>query len=183
MINPRRWYIVQTYSGYESSVKEDLERRIESMGMQNLIFRVVLPEEHYTEKDKNGNVKEKVRKMFPGYVFVEMIITDDSWHVIRNTPKVTGFLGSSGGRTKPVPLPQEEINAILLKVGIMEKPTFKYDLGDRVEIVGGPFAGQVGEVVSFDNQKETAVISIEIFGRGTPTEVSFDQVGNLISSK
>lgn len=183
MINPRRWYIVQTYSGYESSVKEDLERRIESMGMQNLIFRVVLPEEHYNEKDKNGNVKEKVRKMFPGYVFVEMIITDDSWHVIRNTPKVTGFLGSSGGRTKPVPLPQEEINQILLKIGIIEKPTFKHDIGDRVEIIGGPFTGQVGEVVSFDNPKETVVISIEMFGRGTPTEVAFEQIGSVISKK
>ncbi len=178
MIDPRRWYIVQTYSGYESSVKEDLERRIESMGMQNLIFRVVLPEETYIEKDKNGNPKEKVRKMFPGYVFVEMIITDDSWHVIRNTPKVTGFLGSSGGRTKPVPLPQDEINAILLKVGIIEKPTFKHPIGSLVNIVAGPFAGQSGKVVSFDNDKETAIISIEIFGRGTPTEVSFDQVEN-----
>jgi transcriptional antiterminator NusG len=103
--------------------------------------------------------------------------------VIRNTPKVTGFLGSSGGRTKPVPLPQEEINQILLKVGILEKPTFKHALGDRVEIIGGPFTGQVGDVVSFDNQKETAVISIDIFGRGTPTEVSFDQVGATISKK
>lgn len=176
MSNMPRWYIVQTYSGFETSVKEDLERRIESMGMQNLIHRVVLPEETYQEKKADGTLKEKVRKMFPGYVFVEMIITDESWHVIRNTPKVTGFLGSSGNRTKPVPIPTEEINQILLKVGIIEKPRFKYEIGEKVEIVTGPFAGQTGEVISFDNDKETCVINIEMFGRGTPTEFSFSNI-------
>jgi len=176
MVDGRRWYIVQTYSGFESSVKDDLERRIESMGMQNLIFRVVLPEETYHEKKADGTIKEKVRKMFPGYVFVEMNITDDSWHVIRNTPKVTGFLGSSGNRTKPVPIPTEEINQILLKVGIIEKPRFKYAVDEKVEIVNGPFAGQSGEVISFDNDKEICVINIEMFGRGTPTEFSFSNI-------
>jgi transcriptional antiterminator NusG len=177
MINPRRWYVVQTYSGSEDSVKKDIERRIESMGMQSLIFNVLIPEETVIEKKLNAKneeeITQKIKKKFPGYVFVEMIITDESWHVIRNTPQVTGFLGSSGGRTKPVPIPHEEITQILLDIGVIEKPTFKYDIGEIVEIVNGPFAGQKGEVVSFDNHKETAVINIEMFGRGTPTEFNF----------
>ncbi len=135
----RRWYIVQTYSGFESSVQEDLERRIESMGMQDLIFQVMIPEENYIEKKADGSQKEKVRKMFPGYVFVEMIVTDESWFVVRNTPKVTGFLGSSGGGTKPVPLPPEEIEHILRKIGKLEKPKFDFEVGEVVVITAGPF--------------------------------------------
>lgn len=177
MINPRRWYVVQTYSGSEDSVKKDIERRTESMGMQSLIFTVLIPEETVIEKKLNQKgeeeVTQKVKKKFPGYVFVEMIITDESWHVIRNTPQVTGFLGSSGGRTKPVPIPADEIHQILLDIGVIEKPTFKYGVGEVVEIVNGPFAGYTGEVVSFDNHKETAIINIEMFGRGTPTEFNF----------
>ncbi len=177
MTDPRRWYVVQTYSGQEDSVKQDIERRIESMGMQNLIFKVLIPEETVLEKKVNAKgeeeTTEKVKKIFPGYVFVETIITDESWHVIRNTPQVTGFLGSSGGRTKPVPIPQDEMNQILLHIGVIEKPTFKYAVGDTVEIINGPWAGIKGEVASFDNQKETVIVKIDVFGRGTLTEFNF----------
>ncbi len=180
MSNPRKWYVVQTYSGSEDSVKKDIERRIESMGMQSFIFSVIIPEETIVEKKVNAKGEEeiitKIKKIFPGYVFVEMIITDESWHVIRNTPQVTGFLGSSGGRTKPVPVQPEEMKQILLNIGAIEKPTFKYEVGETVTIVNGPFEGFVGEVISFDNQKETCLINIEVFGRGTPTEFRFSDI-------
>lgn len=180
MTDKKRWYLVQTYSGSEDSVKNDIERRIESMGMQNFIFNVILPEETITEIKVNAKGEEetvtKVKKLFPGYVFVQMIITDESWHVIRNTPQVTGFLGSSGGRTRPVPIQEEEMTQILLNIGAIEKPRFKHDIGDVVTIVRGPFEGFQGEVLAFDNQKETASINIEVFGRGTPTEFSFADI-------
>src|SRR5690554_1613256 len=173
----KRWYVVQTYSGSEDSVKKDIERRIESMGMQELIFDVVIPEETLVEKklNKDGEEEtiEKIKKIFPGYVFVHMIITDESWHVIRNTPQVTGFLGSSGGRTKPVPVETDEMNQILLNIGAIELPKFKYNVGDIVEIARGPFEGQTGSVVSFDDQHQIVVVNIEVFGRGTPTEFDF----------
>ena len=115
----RRWYVVQTYSGFENSVKLNLERRIESMQMENLIYQVMIPEELKIEKKADGTLKEKMVKMYPGYVFIELNVTDESWFVVRNTPGVTGFLGSSGGGTKPVPLPPEEINPILKKCGLI----------------------------------------------------------------
>jgi len=150
------------------------------MGMQNFIFNVIIPEETLVEKKLNAKGEEetitKVKKIFPGYVFVEMIITDESWHVIRNTPQVTGFLGSSGGRTKPVPVEPEEMNQILLNIGAIEKPKFKHEIGEVVTIARGPFEGFMGEVLTFDNQKQTVLVNIEVFGRGTPTEFSFTDI-------
>lgn len=180
MSGKKSWYLVQTYSGSEDSVKKDIERRIESMGMQDLIFDVLIPEETVIEKKINSKdeeeIVEKVKKMFPGYVFVQMIITDESWHVIRNTPQVTGFLGSSGGGTKPVQVEPEEMNQILLNIGAIEMPKFKYNVGDVVTIAKGAFEGQTGEVVSFDNQHQVVVVNIEVFGRGTPTEFDFTDI-------
>jgi transcriptional antiterminator NusG len=170
-----RWYIIQTYSGYENAVATDLRRRVESMGMTDYIFRIVVPEEKYIEKDKNGKEKEKVRQIFPGYVFVEMIVTDESWFVVRNTPRVTGFLGSSGGGTKPVPLQEEEIKPILLKIGVLAKPSYNHLIGKQVQITYGAFEGQIGEVASVDHDQEKMVVNIDVFGRATPTEISFDQ--------
>ena len=125
MNNDRRWYIIQTYSGFENSVKEDLERRIETMGQQDYIFNVLIPEEEYEDTKKDGTKVIKKRKMFPSYVFVEMIVTEKSWFIVRNTPKVTGFLGSSGKGAKPVPLPPDEINGILRAVGARSVDVFK----------------------------------------------------------
>ncbi|MFU8793532.1 MAG: transcription termination/antitermination protein NusG [Acholeplasmataceae bacterium] len=171
-----RWYIIQTYSGYENAVKLDLERRVESMGMSDYIFRIVVPEETVIEKKADGKEKEKVKQLFPGYVFVEMLVTDESWFVVRNTPRVTGFLGSSGGGTKPVPLMPDEINQILLKVGIINKPTYDHLIGKSVEIVSGKFAGIKGEVFDVDNDQEKVVVNIDMFGRATPTELDVTDV-------
>ncbi|MDD3067743.1 MAG: transcription termination/antitermination protein NusG [Acholeplasmataceae bacterium] len=174
-----RWYIIQTYSGYENAVKTDLLRRVESMGMSDYIFRVVVPEETVIEKKADGKEKEKVKQLFPGYVFVEMMVTDESWFVVRNTPRVTGFLGSSGGGTKPVPLAPDEINQILLKVGIITKPTYDHLLGKTVEVISGTWLGLKGEVVSVDNDQEKIIVDLDLFGRATPTEFDVLEVKEL----
>ncbi len=169
-----RWYIIQTYSGYENAVKLDLERRVDSMGMSDYIFRVIVPEETIIETKADGKQKEKIKQIFPGYVFVEMIVTDESWFVVRNTPRVTGFLGSSGGGTKPVPLAPDEINQILLKIGVMQKPTYDHLVGKHVEILNGAFTGLKGEVTAVDNDQGKITVNIDVFGRSTPTE--FDTI-------
>jgi len=166
----RRWYIVQTYSGYENAVKDDLSRRVESLGMQDYIFNIIVPEEKVIEKKADGKEKEKIKQIFPGYVLVEMIVTDISWYVVRNTPKVTGFLGSSGGGTKPVPLEDNEINNILLKIGVINKPSYQHFMGKTVTIVAGPFEGQSGVVSNVDDDREIVTVDVEMFGRATPTE-------------
>ena len=174
-----RWYIIQTYSGYENAVKVDLERRVESMGMSDFIFRIIVPEETVIEKKADGKEKEKIKQLFPGYVFVEMSVTDESWFVVRNTPRVTGFLGSSGGGTKPVPLAPDEINQILLKIGVISKPTFDHLLGKQVEVIDGTWLGLKGEVVDIDNDQEKIVVDLDLFGRATPTEFNANQVKEL----
>ena len=172
----RRWYVVQTYSGFENSVKLNLERRIESMQMEDKIFQVMIPEEIKIEKKADGTIKEKLIKTFPGYVFLEMEVTDDSWFVVRNTPGVTGFLGSSGGGTKPVPLPAEEINPILKKFGLMEIPTIDVEIGEKVRVATGPFTNQIGTVDSIDNEKQEITVLVDMFGRQTPVELGFEDI-------
>ncbi len=147
MSQQARWYIIQTYSGYENSVREDLLRRVDSMGMNDFIFSVIVPEETIIEKKDNGKEKEKIKQLYPGYVFVEMIVTDESWFVVRNTPRVTGFLGSSGGGTKPVPLAPEEIKQILLKIGVISKPKYDQLLDKYVEILSGAYQGIKGKSI------------------------------------
>jgi len=172
----RRWYIVQTYSGFENSVKLNLERRIESMQMEDKIFQVMIPEELKVEKKADGTIKEKMVKTFPGYVFLEMEVTDDSWFVVRNTPGVTGFLGSSGGGTKPVPLPDDEINPILKKCGLMEAPTIDVEIGEKVRVATGPFLNQIGTVDSIDFEKLEITVLVDMFGRQTPVELGFEDI-------
>ena len=165
----KRWYIVTTYSGYENSVKQDLERRRESMNMTHLIYQVLVPEEVKEVVDKKGKKKEKVEKLFPGYVFVEMEVDkemdEDAWFMVRNTPKVTGFLGSSGGGTKPVAVPKDEMDAILEKLGLVQKPVFEIYAGDKVTVTEGSFKDMVGEVSAVNLEKETLTILINMFGR------------------
>ena len=168
-----RWYVIQTYSGQENSVKKDLESRVQTMGMGDFIRRVIVPEEKIIEKNKDGKEKEKTVQLFPGYVFVEMEVTDEAWFIVRNTPKVTGFLGSSGGGTKPVPLQEGEIKPILLKVGLEAKPNYTHLVGKEVEIINGPFLGQVGKVSAVDNDQEKITVLIDFFGRATPNELAF----------
>jgi|SRR5690625_3463017 len=174
MSKRKRWYIVQTYSGYENAVMKDLKRRIESMAMSEFIFDVIVPEETIIEKKADGTDKEKIKQLYPGYVFVQMIDTDDSWFVVRNTPRVTGFLGSTGGGTKPVPLDDSEMDAILYKIGAKSKPTFEHLLNKTVEILSGPYEGQVGKVSFVDSDRKIVRVDIDFFGRATPTEVDIE---------
>jgi len=175
-----RWYVIQTYSGQENAVKKDLESRIQSMGMSAYIHKVLVPEEKIIEKvpDKTNPDKkidkEKIVQVYPGYVFVQMEVTDESWYIVRNTPKVTGFLGSSGGGTKPIPLQEDEIRPVLLKAGAILRPNLTHLVGQDVKITVGGFAGQVGKVTEIDNDTETLIISLDLFGRATPVTISFD---------
>jgi transcriptional antiterminator NusG len=172
----RNWFVVHTYSGYENKVKANLERRIHSMGMQEKIFRVLVPMEDEVEF-KDGKRKITPKKVFPGYVLVEMIMDDQSWYVVRNTQGVTGFVGSPGPGEKPVPLQDKEVKTILKQMGI-EAPKLKIDFkkGDRVKVTSGPFFDFTGVVDEIAPEKERLRALISIFGRETPVELEFFQV-------
>ena len=174
--NERAWYVIQSYSGCENAAKSYLERRIKSLNMENYIFQVLIPETVHTEKKKNGETKEVVEKIYPGYIFVDMSVTDESWFVVRNTPMVTGFLGSSGGGAKPVPLSDEEIIPVLKQCGISIETNVKFKVGDEVQILNGNFAGQVGTVESINVEERIVTVLVDFFGRQTPTEVNFDEI-------
>lgn len=171
MENEKHWYVVTTYSGHENKVKEYLQRRIETMGLQDLIEEVIVPEVEETSID--GKVKKK--KIFPGYVLIKMEITDDAWYIVRNTPNVTGFVGSSGGGAKPIPLLPEEIDDIFYQMGLNEV-VVDFKIGDQVIILNGPFKDNVGNVQQVDTDKKTVEVLINLFGRDTPTELNISQV-------
>ena len=175
----KEWYVVNTYSGHESKVKEKLEMRASSMGMEDYIFRVVVPEQTEVEI-KDGVKKEKVKKMFPGYVLVEMIMSDESWYIVRNTPGVTGFIGSSGHKAKPTPLLPQEIDRILATMG-MSRVNVEAELsvGSKVTIVDGPFKGMNGTVDTIDTENNRLNVLIDLFGQETPVEVELFQVNKL----
>ncbi|MCI8574853.1 MAG: transcription termination/antitermination protein NusG [Bacilli bacterium] len=170
------WYVVNTYSGHEESVKEKLEMRTESMGMQDYIYRVIVPETTEIEI-KDGVKKEKKKKMFPGYVLVEMIMSDEAWYIVRNTPGVTGFIGSSGKGAKPTPLLPQEIDRILANMG-MSRMDLESELavGDKVNIVDGPFKGMMGTIDTIDLENSRLNVLIDLFGQETPVEVELYQV-------
>ncbi len=172
----KEWYVVNTYSGHESKVKEKLEARTESMGMQDYIFRVIVPETTEVEV-KDGVKKEKKKKMFPGYVLVEMIMSDEAWYIVRNTPGVTGFIGSSGKGAKPTPLLPSEIDKILAGMG-MSRVNIESEMavGDKVSIIDGPFKGMMGKVDSIDLENNRLNVLIDLFGQETPVEVEVYQV-------
>ena len=172
----KEWYVVNTYSGHESKVKEKLEMRTESMGMQDYIFRVIIPETTVVEV-KDGVKKEKVKKMFPGYVLVEMIMSDEAWYIVRNTPGVTGFIGSSGRGAKPTPLKPAEIDRILASMG-MTRLDAETELakGDKVSITDGPFKGMEGKIDNIDTETNRLTVLIDLFGQETPVEVELYQV-------
>ncbi|MEH6906065.1 transcription termination/antitermination protein NusG [Neobacillus drentensis] len=175
----KNWYVLHTYSGYENKVKANLEKRVESMGMTDKIFRVVVPEEEETEI-KNGKSKVVKRKVFPGYVLVEIVMTDDSWYVVRNTPGVTGFVGSSGGGSKPTPLLPEEVVVILKRMGMTEKRVdANYELGETVRVKEGPFANFTGTVEEMDKDRSKLKVLVNMFGRDTPVELDFTQIEKL----
>lgn len=172
----KQWYVVNTYSGHENKVKEKLEMRSESMDMQDYIFRVVIPEEKVVEV-KDGVTKERIKKMFPGYVLVEMIMTDEAWYVVRNTPGVTGFIGSSGKGAKPTPLQPYEVDKILGGMGISRIDVDKeLTEGTKVKIVDGPFNGMYGKVDFVDLQNQKVMLLVDLFGQETSVEVELSQI-------
>jgi transcriptional antiterminator NusG len=172
----RQWYVIHTYSGYENKVKRNLEHRIESMGMRDKIFNVVIPEEEEIEI-RNGQRQPVKRKVFPGYVLVEMIMDDDSWFVVRNTPGVTSFVGSGN---RPIPLRDQEVKQILRQIqkeAPRVKPTFTK--GQNVRIIDGPFAEFIGVVDEVSPERNKVKVLVSFFGRETPVELDFLQVEKL----
>lgn len=175
----KRWYVIHTYSGYENKVKSNLESRVQTMGMGDRIFNVMVPTEDELEV-KNGKQRVVQRKVFPGYVLVEMVMTDDSWYVVRNTPGVTGFVGSTGAGSKPVPLLPDEVQAIMRSMGVNEpKVNITYDVGEVVRVVEGPFADMVGTVEEVTPEHQKLKVLVSMFGRETPLEVEYTQVERL----
>ena len=169
----KQWYVVNTYSGHENKVKEKLEMRAESMNMEDYIYRVIVPEQKEVEI-KDGVTKEKVKKMFPGYILVEMVMTDEAWYVVRNTPGVTGFIGSSGKGAKPFPVAQEEVDAVLRRLGRQDvNVQVDFEVGDRVEITNGAFKNSEGVIEAMDEEKKEATVLLILFGRETPTEIPY----------
>lgn len=169
----KHWYAIHTYAGYEESVSKNLGQRIESLQMQDKIFRVLVPKEKKI-KIKGGKRYIVEEKIYPGYVLVEMIVSDDSWYVVRNTPNVTGFIGSG---TTPTPVSEEEINVLMGRMGV-EEPKYKieFKLGDHVKITDGPFKDFDGKVAEIDEKRGKIKVLVTMFGRETPVELDFLQV-------
>lgn len=172
----KKWYVVNTYSGHEKKVQEKLLMRASSMNMEDYIFRVIVPEQTEVEV-KDGVTKEKVKKLFPGYVLVEMIMTDEAWFVVRNTPGVTGFIGSSGKGAKPTPLQPYEVDKILNNMG-MSRLEVSTDLkkGQIVKITSGPFAGMEGKISEVNLETNQLVVLLDLFGQETDVEVEISQI-------
>lgn len=171
----KRWYVINTYSGYEQKVKANLESRIKSMGMEDKIFQILIPSEEVTET-RNGKKRVTNKKFFPGYLLVEMDLDENSWYVVRNTPKVTSFVGVGN---KPTPLPEEEVTAILEHIGKRrERRALKtqFDKGDLVKVMEGPFANFSGSVEDINPERERVKVMVTIFGRQTPVELEYHQV-------
>lgn len=174
--NEKRWYVVNTYSGHEKRVKDNLEKRLETMGIQDSLFRILVAEEPEIEI-KKGKQVEKMKNIFPGYVFVEMKMTDEAWYVVRNTPGVTGFIGSSGGGAKPFPVSAAEMESILRRMGQSDKNVVvDFAVGDTVRILTGPFTGMEGRVSSMNDQTQIANVMTMLFGRETPTDIAYNDL-------
>ena len=172
----KEWYVVNTYSGHENKVKEKLEMRAESMDMQDYIYRVIVPEQTKVEV-KDGVEKSKVSKMFPGYILVEMVMSDEAWYVVRNTPGVTGFIGSSGKGAKPTPLQPYEVDKILKDMGMSRIEVDKeLTNGTKVKITSGPFAGMFGKVDTVDAPNSKVMLLVDLFGQETSVEVDLSEI-------
>jgi len=172
----RRWYVVHTYSGYENKVKTNLEHRIESMAMKDKIFQIVVPTEEEVEL-KDGHKVTTRRKIFPGYVLVEMIMGEEPWYVVRNTPGVTGFVGTGN---KPIPLQEHEVKTIIKQMKV-ETPKIKvgFNVGQSVKIIDGPFAEFMGVVDEINAERGKVKVLVSFFGRETPVELDFSQIARL----
>jgi len=175
----KEWYVVNTISGHEYKVKEKLENRINSMDLGSNIFRVVVPEQKEIEI-KEGVKKEKVKKMFPGYVLVEMIMSDEAWFIVRNTQGVTGFIGSSGKGAKPIPLLPQEVDRVLNAMG-MSRIDISKDIqeGNKVKIMDGPFKDMIGRIAEVNMKEQKLIVLVDLFGQETSVEVEISQVEGM----
>ena len=180
-LGEKAWYVVNTYSTHENKVKENLKRRVESMGLGDLIFRIIVAEQEVpVMKDGMPTEKTRMKNLYPGYVFVEMIMTDYAWYVVRNTPGVTGFVGSSGKGTKPFPVPREQIEPVLKRMGMVDESMYdRYKEGDLIKVIHGPLEGTEGHILSIN--RETGVVEVEtvFFGRSTKVEVDFSEIERI----
>lgn len=172
-----KWYIIHTYSGYENKVKESIEQRFTALNQEILLGEVLIPTENVLEM-KNGKKVVTTKKLFPGYIYIRMDLTDEGWHVVKNTPRVTGFIG---GRN-PAPLSEDEITSILHQVHQGQekpKPKFLFETGEKIKIIDGPFANFIGAVDEVNEDKGTLKVMVTIFGRSTPVELGFHEVEKI----
>ena len=180
-LGDKAWYVVNTYSTHERKVADNLKRRVESMGLDELIFRIVVAEQEVpVMKDGLPTGKTRMKNLYPGYVFVEMIMTDYAWYVVRNTPGVTGFVGSSGKGTKPFPVPREQVEPVLKRMGMVDESMYdRYKEGDLIKVIHGPLEGTEGHILSINH--ETGVVEVEtvFFGRSTKVEVDFSEIERI----
>ena len=170
MAEDAKWYVVHTYSGYENAVKASIEKFVAGRNMEDMILRIEVPMETVTEVTDSGTTKEVERKVFPGYVLVKMVMTDDTWHLVRNVRGVTGFVGSAN---KPIPLTEEEVLAMGME---KHEIVVQYNVGDHVKIVDGPLASFTGVVESIEPEKNRVSVMVSMFGRETPVDLELDQV-------
>ena len=177
-VSTKQWYIVHTYSGFENKVSESLQQRVQAYGLQQDIGEVLIPTEDVVEM-RGGKKVVSTKRFFPGYILVEMNMSDDAWHVVKNTPKVTGFVGAG---SKPTPLTREEVDQIIQQVTVAAekpKPKYTFDRGDQVRINEGPFTSFNGVVDDVNIDRNTLKVMVTIFGRSTPVELDFLQVEKL----
>ncbi len=174
----KHWYIVTTYSQHENKVASNLRKRIETMGLQNVIFQVLVAEQEVPVlKDGVPTGKTKMKNLYPGYIFIEMIMDDNSWYIVRNTPGVTGIAGSSGGGQKPTPLSREEMEPVLKRMGMIDASMIaQYNVGDYVKVISGHLEGAEGKIVSIDKDTGACRVEIMFFGKITPTDFEFSEI-------
>ena len=170
MSDSAKWYVIHTYSGYENAVKTSIEKFVTGRGMEDMILRMEIPMETVTEVTDSGVTKEVERKVFPGYVLIKMVLTDDTWHLVRNVRGVTGFVGSAN---KPIPLSEEEVLAMGME---KHEIVVRYNVGDHVRIMDGPLASFTGVVEEIEPEKNRVSVMVSMFGRETPVDLELDQV-------
>ena len=179
-LGEKAWFVVNTYSTHEKKVANNLERRVESMGISDLVFRIIVAEQEVAVMDRETNLptgKTRMKNLYPGYVFVEMIMTDFAWYVVRNTPGVTGFVGSSGKGTKPFPVPREQIEPVLKRMGVIDSAMYdRYNLGDYVKVIHGALEGTEGRILSINKDNGTVEIETLWFGKASKVEVDFTEI-------
>ncbi|MCR5490611.1 MAG: transcription termination/antitermination protein NusG [Bacilli bacterium] len=180
-LGDKQWYIVTTYSMHEAKTAENLRKRINTMNMQDYILRVIVCDQEVPVlKDGLPTGKTKTVNLYPGYIFVEMIMTDQSWYIVRNTPGVTGIAGSSGGGQKPTPVTREEIEPVLKRMGLVDVSMYdRYNIGDRVKVIHGALEGTEGEIISLDKETGAVRVKTTFFGRSTPVDVDFSEIEKI----